>query len=308
MIKILSGANRYKKRLEKQSLQEKYNEYRFVEFNCTDSQVVTVPVIDALVNQSPLFGEVKLFLLLHDFDEFEGKEFLLKLAKSARDRPNLFLVLDTDTKLAANSRIITAAGKDVITYFPEYTTIELQRMCTELLKTYGIKNSDAVSTYLFSRVDPDPYLLENEVAKLSLSAVEGTVTLSSADLLVPVSKKYKIWDFLDKAIKGERNKAAVILLDLLDNGEQEFAILSMIFWNIRIISFIQLFPGQSDETVAEKMRAKSSYPVRQARNLSKRFTLQRLMKLYGAAITVEYRCKTGLIEPKLALLSLCYLF
>lgn len=165
---------------------------------------------------------------------------------------------------------------------------------------------------LLDMVDADPFLLEQEAEKVSLFYAGNRE--SSIEDIVCKSVHATIWEYLHCVMKGDKYGAARLVRDLLGQGENEYSILGMIVWNIKIASVIKAADHGSpsadhiQDSVIARDFGYNPYVIRKTREYLPKLTLQKLTFLYERLIELDVRIKAGTLDPQLGLLLLSFAF
>lgn len=157
-------------------------------------------------------------------------------------------------------------------------------------------------------VGGDLWRLQNEIEKLVLyKKAEGKKTIESEDVvaLVAPTLNPNIFDFISFVANGN-NKGAIQVLDqLVESGENEIKILSMVIYQYRIM--LQVADLSKKRLSGSEIASKGHihpFVVRKTQDLLRQYKQDRLEKCYFLIQKVDTDIKSGLIEPNLALLLL----
>lgn len=306
MIVIFHGSNRHAKDILLTKLKDQYQSFSFIEMDCEDKNEVTKASIDLLLSSSPLLGSPQRLILFQNFTEFSDPDYWYVVAKRYQKDSDTIVILHSNEKLRSNAKIFTFAPPKSIYLNEEYSRSELMELIKRKLQEQHIPNVIQVASHIIDVVDQDPYVIEHEIEKLGLYYQEYE-TLDTVDEILIKSVHATIWQYLQALTKGDRKNAIAILLNLFTNGENEYALLAMITWNLRLLAVVAsgiLFP---DMQIVKKF-GYSPYSVKQAREVIGKFPLIKISLLYGKVVELEYKMKTGVIEPRLGLILLSFAF
>lgn len=170
---------------------------------------------------------------------------------------------------------------------------------------YGASIESQAIEKLILYVGNNLWRLDNEIKKLATYNLQ--LTTNDIELLVKPSVKSNIFDLVDSLAQKNISQAHQELQKLLQAGENELYILTMIVNQFRNLLIVKdLSENSNFQIPASKFqvtRLSGLHPfvaeksLRQCRN----FTLQELKAIYQILLEYDIKIKSGQIEPKLAL-------
>ncbi len=152
--------------------------------------------------------------------------------------------------------------------------------------------------------------LKNEIAKLVV--YDKNIKLENIEKLSVSNINVKIFDLTDAITAGNKEKAFEILKSLLDSGENELYILSMVEWQMRNIATIYDLKDSNEFDIA-KMSKMSPYTIKKILPAVRSLCHSReggnpdesglsvIKNYYRQIIEAENDIKTGAKEPDVAL-------
>ncbi len=201
----------------------------------------------------------------------------------------------------------------------------------EVAKLNGTITSDGVQK-LFEYVGADLWRLGNEIAKLAtfkgLSSRTGRlqdpgsgspmsvfdkdshrleddniITVQNIELLVKPQTSSDIFALVDAVASRNVKKSLYELHRLLDNGENELYILSMIVYQYRNLLITMDFAerGVNSQWELSKRAGLHPFVAGKSLNLIKNYNMIELKKIYHELMENDLAMKTGQVEPKVAL-------
>ena len=168
-------------------------------------------------------------------------------------------------------------------------------------KNYKITN-DALKE-LVERVNYDFHTLYNEVEKLKLYAYDNkTITLRDVQLLVPRNLEDNFFELTNAIIAKNKRRMLEIYYDLLTKNEQPVRIINFISRALKeVITTKQLLnQGFNQASIQEYFNVSSGkayYMVKNARATKD----ETLKKHYDTLAELDFKIKSGVVEPKLGL-------
>jgi DNA polymerase-3 subunit delta len=170
-----------------------------------------------------------------------------------------------------------------------------------VLQNKGKIDHSAVQ-FLASYVDSNLWQMNNEIEKLILYKNKDIINVSDVELLVKAKMDTNIFNLIDALGDKNDQKAIQLLEGLLESGEPEVYILTMIIYQFRNILIIKdlLERGENKSEISKKVRM-HPYVLAKTINQCKNFTLSRLKDIYQYLADTDLAIKTGKIESKIAL-------
>lgn len=154
-------------------------------------------------------------------------------------------------------------------------------------------------------VGGDLWRLKNEIEKLVLykkSQGKNRIELDDIASLISPTLNPNIFDFISFVASGNYKRAIKILNQLVESGENELKILSMIIYQYRVMLQVSDLSSQrlSVSEIASKGRL-HPFVVKKTLDLLKHYREEKLEKCYFMIQKVDTDIKNGLIESNLAL-------
>jgi len=166
----------------------------------------------------------------------------------------------------------------------------------------GTIESEGVAL-LAEYVGPDLWRMNNELDKLT--AFNKKITRENIKLLVAPEIKADIFKMIDAI--GEKNfqKAIKEYEKLIESGQNELYILSMIVYQFRNLLIVKDLVERSRNPLSRWDIAKKAgmhpYVAQKTLFQAKNFTIEKLKKIYAILLDFDVAIKTGKIEGKVAL-------
>lgn len=145
----------------------------------------------------------------------------------------------------------------------------------------------------------DLWQLKNEIQKLV--SYDKKITEESIDKLSVANVNVKIFDLTDAITAKNREKAFKILTELLDSGENEMYILSMIQWQVRNLALVYDLKDSNERDIASKAKL-NPYIVKKTLSATRKIeNIDTIKNYYGLIIEAENDIKTGAKDPDISL-------
>jgi DNA polymerase-3 subunit delta len=157
---------------------------------------------------------------------------------------------------------------------------------------------------LIEYVGSDLWRMSNEIQKLSTFNLQ--LSTQDVERLVKPKIESNVFGLID-AISQKNDKLAVkSFSDLIENGENELYVLTMIIYQFRNLLIAKdIVDRNQSKHVSKFEMAKLSglnpYVAEKSMNQIKNFSFNDLKNIYEKLFQYDYRIKIGKIEPKIAL-------
>lgn len=154
------------------------------------------------------------------------------------------------------------------------------------------------ANYLVERVGTNQGLLANELGKLLIYSPE--ISRKNIDLLIDQTPQSKIFDLLDAAFGGRKDRALRLYEDQRAQKVEPQAILAMIAWQLQQIAVAKM-AGNRSLTEVSRDSGMKEYPLRKAKNLADKLSDNELKTMVSEALDIDWRGKTTSLDMDEAL-------
>ena len=178
------------------------------------------------------------------------------------------------------------------TQFEEFNNLDkigLAKWLVEEAKNRSAKLSFVDANYLVERLGDNQELLYNELVKLAI--YDADISKASIDLLTEPTPQSKVFDLLDAAFSGQKSRALELYEDQRAQRVEPQMILSMIAWQLRLLTLIKSANSLSSDKIA-KDSGMSPYPVRKAAGLASKLSDEQLHSMVSEALEIDIKSKT----------------
>lgn len=292
MIVTLCGGNNYllRRRLNEitKGFIKEYGDLAVEKFD--GSEVELQPIIDT-VQSLPFLATRKLVVVRELSANKTSAENVEKLIAAVGDSTELVFVEPRPDKRSVYFK--TLKSKTQLEEFNEMDGHGLARWLTNEATRQGGKLSIADANYLVERVGANQMLLSNELDKLLTYDIQ--ITRQNIDLLTEPTPQSKVFDLLDAAFSGRKQKALELYQDQRAQQVEPQAILAMIAWQLNIIAIAKAADGKSLGQVS-KDSGISEYPLRKAQAAASKLSDTEINRLVEEALDIDRRSKTTVID------------
>lgn len=187
----------------------------------------------------------------------------------------------------------TLKSKTQLEEFNELDERALAKWLAEEAKKSGGELSTADADYLVRRLGVNQQLLYNELQKLLV--YKPKVERESIDLLTDPTPQSKVFDLLDAAFAGRKQRALDLYDDQRAQNVEPQAILAMIAWQLQLFALIKFSKGQSTTQIA-KTGGMNPYPINKAAGLANNLSDNKLREMVDEALDIDIKSKTTALD------------
>lgn len=179
------------------------------------------------------------------------------------------------------------------TQFEEYQELDENHLASWLVEQ--AKRSSAVlshsdARYMVERVGVGQQRLASELEKLILYDI--SISRDTIELLVPATPQGKIFELLDAAFAGRKQKALELYTDQRAQNVEPQAIAAMLAWQLQIMALAK-FGGKKPSGEIAKDAGVSPYPLSKASGMVSRMPLEQLKQMINDLTLIDYKSKTS---------------
>ncbi|HZP55444.1 MAG TPA: DNA polymerase III subunit delta [Candidatus Saccharimonadales bacterium] len=182
------------------------------------------------------------------------------------------------------------------TKFEEFNPLDkngLARWLVQEAEKQGAKISRPDATYLVERVGDNQQLLFNELTKLAIYNPE--ISRQNIDLLTEPTPQSKVFDLIDAAFGGKKEKALELYEDQRAQKVEPEAILAMIAWQLELLTLVKFAKDKSTAEIA-KDTGLNPFPLNKAASLARRLEEPKLKHMVDEAYKIDLKNKTTSID------------
>ena len=191
-----------------------------------------------------------------------------------------------------------------MTKMEEFKELDAYQLATWLVeKSHKLESkiSHADANYLLERVGLNQSILSTELEKLSL--YEPRITRQNIDLLTDKAPQSKIFDLLDAAFSGNKQRALELYEDQQAQRVEPQTILALIVWQLHLLALAKYGANKSSGEIASEAKL-NPYPIAKAEALARKITQQKLVEMVDEVAEIDLKSKTSAIDIDEALKNL----
>lgn len=292
MIITITGNNNFalRRRLDEMTSKfvEKYGALALEKF---DGEEHEAQVITDGLQSLPFLTQKKLVVVRSGGLNKEFMEQIEQIISSIGDTTNVVFYEPQIDKRMIYFKVLKSQ-----TQFEEFNELDPQNLAKWLVeeaKMEGGRLGLADANYLVERVGTNQSLLASELNKLLIYKSE--ITRQNIDLLTEPRPQSKIFDLLDAAFAGRKERALKLYDEQRAQKVEPQAILAMIAWQLQQIAITKT-AGNRSITQVSKDSGMKEYPLRKAKNLADKLSDKDLKKMVSEVLNIDWRGKTTALD------------
>jgi DNA polymerase-3 subunit delta len=167
----------------------------------------------------------------------KGSKAICELCENLNDSNLILIILPKLEKSAYQSKWMkTLEAHGVHIQVWPVSSQQLPRWINQRLQQAGINANQAAIDILADRVEGNLLAAMQEINKLTLLSLEGTVDAEIMSTVVADSARYNLFEFIDRVLDGDAQSAAKALRGLENEGAEPLALLWAITRELRILN------------------------------------------------------------------------
>ncbi len=270
-----------------------------IEADSTDQE----KIIDSISSQN-LFAKRKLIFIKRIYRNKKKDSFLDELLLIIKEdkSPNLFVFWE-DQKIKSNTKYYK--------FFKQNDSVEESEALNkrtffswvkQILQEKNIKIDSIALKELAEKTNYDPERCNNELKKLLLNEEGSTINKEDIDNIVSDTLEKDIWNLID-SINNQDNKSSMEILEKLklQNSDPNY-IISMLARNLRLITLTKFLDKENRNyrEIASSLKV-PPFTVPSLLKTSRRYSDDKIKKLYTKMGNLDYQIKKGIIDGNLGL-------
>jgi DNA polymerase III subunit delta len=210
-----------------------------------------------------------------------------QIISSAGDSTDLVFYAPAIDKRSSYFKVLKT--KTQLEEFNEMDAAALAKWLAGEAKKQGANLTVADANYLVERAGASQQLLASELDKLV--TYDPKISRENIDLLTVKTPQSKVFDLLDAAFAGDKERALELYEDQRAQKVEPQAIMAMIAWQLRLLELAKLGANKSSQQIA-KDAGLSPYPVMKAQNLARKIDDNKLAAMVAEALEIDQKAKT----------------
>jgi len=309
MLIFLYGQDTYRSRQELKKIVGEYKEANpdwidLVRIDADDKEIEIFQALRQTVDTVSMFSQKKLIIIerISEIDSNIQKEIVEFLKSRNIEKNDEINLVFWDEEADNKSELIGhLKSKAKCEEFELLKGAQLRDWIKNYVTTQGGSIDVRAIDKLIEYIGNDLWRLSNEINKLIIYKMEDVrrptsqvIAVADIELLIKPEIDLNIFNLVDAIGYKNKAKAMTLFNQHLENGEDEFYILSMITYQLRNLIRVKS---------AESVNALGLHPfvLRKTSQQAKNFTLEELKKIYRQLMTIDFEAKIGKTEIRAAL-------
>lgn len=284
----LTGSNFYllKKRIDELvgEFVKEHGEFALQKIDAEDAEPAAV--LEA-VQSLPFLASRKMVMVRNGSANKNLSGQIEQIINSAGDSTDLIFYEPTPDKRSSYFKLLKS--KTELEEFNELEARELAKWLSQEAKKQGAALTQTDAAYLVDRVGTNQQLLANELDKLITYDLK--INRQNIDLLTEKTPQSKVFDLLDAAFAGDKERALELYQDQRAQKVEPQAIMAMVAWQLKLLALAKFGSGKSPQQIA-KDAGLSPYPVMKAQNLARKIDDNKLKAMVSDALEIDEKGKT----------------
>lgn len=293
MVVVLTGLNQF-------AVQEKLAELRktFVDkygsdgIESYDGEQIETDSLSILLSGASLFAANRLIIIRH---LSENKLVAEKFVEYAEKIPTEVTVVLVESQL--DKRTVYYKELKKISEFNEFEVLSEGQLISWIQKRVvdeGGQINTGSAKLLFEYVGNDQLRLVNEIAKLV--AYEPNITDQTIQQLVEKNPRDTVFQLLEYALSGRRDKALGVLDGLEKAFEDPFQTANMLVWQAQVLAVVKSAGDRSDADIAKETKF-NPYVIHKTKTLANRMDRTQLRRILDVVAKLDLTLKSTSVEP-----------
>lgn len=309
MIIFFFGDDSYRLKQKVRALKEKFVSASLGNTNLAvlDGKTISYNEIVRQVLAMPFLSKTRLVILENVLSE-SNQETQEKLSEMLKKAPRSTVLLLTETKpdkrLSLFKKLLLV---DKVQEFALLAEDQLRRWIIREVENRKSKIEPAATTKLIEYVGNDLWRMTNEIDKLT--TYNRQPTTENIDLLVHSQIQANIFTLIEATAKGEVKRAFHEFCQLLNQGQNEIYLLTMLVFQYRNLLIVKdalsRHPHLSRFDLSKKTGLKP-FVLGKTLPLANHFSFEGLKVCYRRLLHFDTLLKTGKIEASVALTLLIF--
>lgn len=257
--------------------------------------------------QVSMFGEKRLIIAPSASSSENFKKEFLEGAERIVSSENIILLYE-EGEIKKNDKLLSffrekAEENSQEVMYQEFEPLSEKKLLSWIKKEFSKSGTEVEdeATRLIGKIGSENlWRIKNEINKLAL--YKKKITREEVDLLVDTGIETNIFKTIDALAQRDKEKAALLLYDHLQKGDNPHYIFSMIGYQFRNLIMVSDLLEKNFSYKETKERAGlHPYVFQKTHNQTKHFSCEELKRLYEKLFEMDLKTKTGQIDPVLAL-------
>jgi len=306
MIIFLYGQDSYRSRQKLNKIIEQYKKIHKTGLNLKyfDFKERNFQDFKEVFRIRPMFKEKKLLILENVFANKDFKEKFLAAKKDFLNSQDIILFYESKT-ISKDKFFNFLKNNAKCQEFQPLSNQKLKDWAKNEFEKFKIKISRSALEKLIDFVGNDLWRLSNEIKKLAAFKKKEIIEAKDIELLVKSKIETDIFKTIDAICQKNKKKGLSLIEKHLQSGDNPLYLLSMINFQFRNLLVIRdLIDRGENYWEISRLTKLHPYVVKKCYLEAKKFTLSKLKEIYKFIFQIDYKIKTGRVDPETGLVLL----
>ena len=249
-----------------------------------------------------LFDSQRIVLLRDVFANKNFKQDFLEQAEEILTSKSLVIFLEQRPILKNDNLLKFFEKNGNVFQFNPLSIQKIKEYIKNRLKEQDIKINETVLSKLTSYLGNDLWRVSSELSKIiSFCASKKIVESKDIELLIKPTIESAIFQTLEAIASQNKGLAIFLIHQHIANGDSPFYLLSMINYQFRNLLLIKEQEGKDYYQIVRELKPLSPFVIKKNLSLVKKFSKERLEKIYFKIFKIDIAIKMGKINPGLGL-------
>ncbi len=249
-----------------------------------------------------LFDSQRIVLLRDVFANKNFKQDFLEQAEEILTSKSLVIFLEQRPILKNDNLLKFFEKNGNVFQFNPLSIQKIKEYIKNRLKEQDIKINETVLSKLTFYLGNDLWRVSSELSKIiSFCASKKIVESKDIELLIKPTIESAIFQTLEAIASQNKGLAIFLIHQHIANGDSPFYLLSMINYQFRNLLLIKEQEGKDYYQIVRELKPLSPFVIKKNLSLVKKFSKERLEKIYFKIFKIDIAIKMGKINPGLGL-------
>ena len=293
MIVTLTGTNVFLRSKKLAELRAEFGEkYGFENIERVGGESLAVADLPSLLQGGSLFSSNRMILVR---DLSQNKEVAEKFVDYLEKTPEEIQVVLIEGQIDKRTAFYKALKKSTDFYeFTEPKEFELTKWMGEYAVESGGQLGNSEARLLLEYVGVDQQRLASEIEKLV--AYEPQISTDNIKLLVDKRPQSTVFQLLEYALSGRKNKAQEILNDLEKGFEDPYQIANLLIWQVQVLAVVKSAGTRSDSEIAKDTKF-NPYVISKTKRLASSIDRNSLLQIINLCADLDMSLKSNTSSP-----------
>ena len=255
-----------------------------------------------------MFKEKKLIIFENAISALKSfqdkiKKYLTETKQIFEDK-NIILIIFEGEKIKKTNSLFKLLLKKSFKKqeFKELPPAKTKEFIKKETENFGGKIHSLAIAKLISYYENDLWQIEEELKKLIAFKFKEEIQEKDIKSLCEAKINPNIFDTIESISRGNKERALKLISGHIETGENGLKILSMINFQFRnLIKIKSLIEQGKDLFQIQKLSKLHPFVIRKAFPIARNFSMEKLKNIYQKLFLLDYKIKTGKIDPRLGI-------